>query len=323
MLAVHNEIDAVTLQKSPTVRAAVARALDAANDDAANDDANDNVVDEVDRAAMPVGESDHRSDGPLLNGNWLSEWCQIWAAAASTMVDASAASAGSTPANNVMPRPEPRTSELSLWLQPASSERPRSWYRPPQPNLLDPTTWGFPAPFSIYGVPVTPPMGFNPMMQPSWSPFSGALSGAVGPFSNWMQPAASMAWIGFGWPSFGSAFNAGFGSSAYLPSPYANPFSREPANPLIAWLESFAPKPVNPWMNTWVSPSSNTWNSVTKSVTDTHLATPYAAYRSDSGHAVAQIAEFTPSNTPSATASSAQQATDAIWALFAWPTTTN
>jgi hypothetical protein len=219
--------------------------------------------------------------------SWVQDWTQIWTNAATTMLNASAASleAIGTHATPTAPAQAPAASEISLWSQPARSTRPRSWYRPPTPNLLDPTVWGFPAPLSVYGVPVTPQMamGFNPMNP-------------LNPLNPMQSPLTAL--IQVMQPSSGFAFGMPFGQ----PSPYANPFVRPPENPMTAWMSVFAPQPANPW------------SSMTKALTGALTPTPYSSYRSDSGHAVAQIAK------PEARASSAEEAMTAMWNLFAWPT---
>jgi hypothetical protein len=232
--------------------------------------------------AEPSLELAREPDAASSSDSWLQDWTRLWTDAANTMIGASVASldaVSTMSAAAAATAPKPAAPEVSLWSQPASSTRPRSWYRPPTPNLLDPTAWGFPAPLAVYGVPVTPQMamGFNPMQSPM-----AAMMQA-------MQPSPMA-----GWPSFGT----GFGQ----PSPFANPFARQPENPMAAWMASFAPQPVNPWV------------SLTKAMTGALSPVPYSSYRSDSGHAVAQIAE------PAAKASSAHEAAIAIMNLFVWPT---
>lgn len=270
---------AVTPERAEAAGATTATelALSAANDDAAHSKS----------ASEP-------SEGP----SWLQDWARIWTTAASSVIDASAASLeAASAASAAAGRPEPAKPEVSLWSQPPRNTQPRSWYRPPQPNLLDPTAWGFPAPLAVYGVPVTPQMammGFN-QMQP-WSAMAQA-----------MQPAAMTGWPGFApgfgnafGNAFGSSFGSGFGMPFHQPSPYANPFARQPENPMTAWMSGFAPQPVSPW------------DSLTKAMTGALTPAPYSSYRSDSGHAVAQIVG------PAAQASSsAHEAVVAFWKLFA------
>ena len=148
--------------------------------------------------------------------SWMQDWTQIWTNAATTMLNASAASleAMGTPAA-AAPAPKP-AAEISLWSQPERNSQPRSWYRPPTPNLLDPTAWGFPAPISVYGVPVTPQMAMG--LSPMSSPLTAMMHA--------MQPS-----LGFG---FGMPFSQ--------PPAYANPFVRQPENPMTAWMSAFAPQ---------------------------------------------------------------------------------
>jgi hypothetical protein len=260
MLAIHSKVETDSI---------TAITLDAANDDAIHHPVNASSIDEV------------SSTTP-----WLADWTRAWTAAAASMIDASAASIQAIgSAASARPLSEPTKSEVSLWSQAATPSRPRSWYRPPQPNLLDPTTWGFPAPLSVYGVPVTPQMamGFNPSMTHAWSPMAG-------------------------WPGFGSTFGAGFGLPFAQPSVFANPFVRQPENPFTTWMSSLAPQPVSPW--------ASLTKAMTTAMSSTNSPTPYASYRSDSGHAMAQIVQ------PVAKASSAQEAMVAIMDMFAWPTST-
>jgi hypothetical protein len=271
MLQIHNKRDAVNLAQpandqlvnSATRANASTIALDAANDDAAI-----HVISET------------SVEQPSPTSSWLQDWTSAWTAAASSMIDASAASfqAIGTISSATVAKPETKP-EVSLWSLPARTERPRSWYRPPQANLLDPTAWGFPAPFAVYGVPVTPQMAmaFNPITSQGWSPFTAM-----------MPPSAMPGWRSFGLP-------------LAQPSPYANPFARTPENPMTAWMSSFAPQPVSPWAG------------LTKAMTGALAPATYSSYRSDSGHAVAQIAE------PATKSSPAQEAVVAIMNLFAWP----
>jgi hypothetical protein len=239
--------------------------------------ANDQLA-TVPALATPVDTaSSAEVSADTTNSSWLEEWTQIWTNAATSMLNTSAASlaAMSTPSTQPLAAPKP-AAEISLWSQAAQSPRPRSWYRAPTPNLLDPTAWGFPAPISVYGVPVTPQMAM------AFSPLPSPLSALM----QVMQPSPSM----------------GFGMPFSQPSAFANPFVRQPENPMTAWMSAFAPQPANPWQN------------VTKAMTSALAPTPYSNYRSDSGHAVAQIAE------PEIKASSAQEAITAMWNLFTWPT---
>jgi hypothetical protein len=293
MLAISTHIDAVSVPQAANDQLAIrpmvteALALDAANDDSAE-------------AGGADGASDHETREPAQAASWLMDWSRAWTAAASSMIDASAASMKTitTAASETAARTEPARSEISLWSQPSRTAPPRSWYRPPQANLLDPSTWGFPAPFAVYGVPVTLPaaMGFNPMQNslPGWLPMASPMTA----MAQAMQPSTMAGWPGFG-SAFGSSFGSGFGLPFY--QPYANPFARPPENPMTAWMSGFAPQPVNPW------------TSLSKAMTGALTPVPYSNYRSDSGHAVAQIAK------PAAKASSAQEAAIAIMNLFAWP----
>ena len=248
-----------------------------------------------------------------LDTSWLQDWTQCWSSVGASMLDAAlTASATAMTATHATPnRTEPAASEVSLWAQPPRTVAPRSWYRPPTPNLLDPTTWGFPAPLAIYGVPMTLPsalpgvMGFNsmpsPMLTPMFAPLYSMMAQA-------MWPSAMGGWSGngFGQGMFG-AFGQGYGSGMGLPfsqpNIFQNPFVRQPENPITAWMSSFAPQPVNPWAK------------LNSAMTDAFTPARYSTYRSDSGHAVAQIAIAE----AKLVSSSAEEATKAIWNLFAWP----
>jgi hypothetical protein len=247
--------------------------------------------------------------------SWLQDWTAMWSSVGTSMFNAalpaSAADDGAVEAARVEP--------AALWMQPARTTRPRSWYRQPTPDLLDPATWGFPAPFAVYGVPVPSPlqgaMGFRPMPDPMmtqmWAPlyammaqplFSGALSGGLSGFGQ----------AGFGQPGLGQtgfgAFGGGYGGQAFsMPfarnTMFANPFASQPQNPMTAWLSGFAPRPADPWAK------------LNSAVTSAFAPAKYATYRSDSGHAVAQISI----SDAKAPGSSADEAATAIWNLFAWP----
>jgi hypothetical protein len=281
MLAVNTKNDAVAAPKPANDQlarpsAASVMTLDAANDDAAVQTMSEEPADEAASAS-----------------SWLLDWTRAWTTVAASMIDASAASLEAIGTISASPTSKSEAKpEVSLWSQPARTERPRSWYRPPQPNLLDPTAWGFPAPLAVYGVTVTPQMamGFNPGFNPMQASFlPSPFLPAASPMAAMMQMMQPSAMTGFGLPF-------------QQPSPYANPFARQPENPMTAWMSGFAPQPTNPWA------------SLTKAMTGALAPTPYSSYRSDSGHAVAQIAE------PAAKAPSAQEAVVAFWNLFAWPT---
>jgi hypothetical protein len=259
MLPVSNKIGATTVLKVANDRVAIPPIVAAAAPAMALDAAND------DGTGLAVG---HTSvDASTDDASWIMDWTRAWTAAAST-----------------------------LWTQPPRPVPPRSWYRPPQPNLLDPTAWGFPAPLSVYGVPVSPmAMGFNPMQpamlqspfMPAWSPLTAMMQA--------MQP-------GFGSTTMAS----GFGLPFSQPAQFANPFMRPPEHPLTAWMAGFAPQPVNPW--------ASLTKTMAGAMTGAMSPTPYSNYRSDSGHAVAQIIE------PAAKPSSVEDAAMAFWNLFTWPT---
>jgi hypothetical protein len=254
MLAIKNRIDATFEPKAANDQLAVVPMV---------------AVDEV-----PAGEQEPaKTTG--ADASWLQDWTQAWSSIAASMIDASAASMtamGSMATASAPARAETKPSEVSLWSQPASTTRPRSWYRAPTPNLLDPTAWGFPAPLSVYGVPVSPAMmGF------------GSSS------------------FGFG-QNYGSGFGLPFGQPSAFANPFTNPFARPPENPMTAWMSSFAPQPANPW------------TSLNSAISKALAPSPYSAYRSDSGHAVAQITRLEPK------ASANQEAVTAFWNLFAWPT---
>jgi hypothetical protein len=256
MLAVKNRINATFEPKAANDQLAVIAPVIA--------------LDDVPASAQAPAET------ATSDASWLQDWTQAWSSIATSLIDASAASMsamGSMATAPVPARAEAPESEVSLWAQPASTPRSRSWYRAPTPNLLDPTAWGFPAPLSVYGVPVSPAMmGF------------GSSS------------------FGFG-QNYGSGFGLPFGQPSAFTNPFtANPFARPPENPMTAWMSSFAPQPANPW---------STLNSA---ISKALAPSPYSAYRSDSGHAVAQILR------PEPKASSGQDAVAAFWNLFAWPT---
>jgi hypothetical protein len=286
MMAVSsNKIDTATVLKVANDRLAMPSIIATAAAEIALDAANDDGTVTADGHAP--------TDVPADDNAWMLDWTRAWTAAATTMFDASVASleAIHSATSGTTTKPEPAKSEISLWAQPSRTAQPRSWYRPPQPNLLDPTTWGFPAPLAVYGVPVTSmSMGFNPMqatmlpspLMPVWSPLTAMMQA--------MQP--------------GSRHNiaSGFGLSFTTTPQFANPFVRQPENPVTAWMAGFAPQPVNPWA------------SLTNAMTGAMSPAPYSSYRSDSGHAVAQIAE------PATKVSSAHEAAMAIMKLFAWPT---
>lgn len=244
---------------------------------------------------------------PQLESSWLQDWAAIWSSVGSSMLDVTL---NASVATTVPPAPiAPAAPEVWLWTQTTRTAPAKSWYRPPTPNLFDPTAWGFPAPFAVYGVPMPLPsmlpgsMGFNPAPNPLMTQMFAPL------YSMMLQAALPSAIGGWSGNAYGqSAFGQGYGSSGFglpgsQPNIFANPFARQPENPMMTWLSSFAPQPVNPWAKL---------NSV---VTSAFAPAPYSAYRSDSGHAVAQItiAEAKPGS------SSAQEAAKAIWNLFAWP----
>jgi hypothetical protein len=294
MLAVSNKIGATTVLKVANDRVAIPAIVAAAAPAMALDAAND------DGTGLAVG---HTSvDASTDDASWIMDWTRAWTAAASTMFDALAQTSGASldaiqsAAAGTATASGPATSEMSLWTQPPRPAQPRSWYRPPQPNLLDPTAWGFPAPLSVYGVPVSPMgMGFNPMQpamlqspfMPAWSPLTAIMQA--------MQP-------GFGSTTMAS----GFGLPFSQPAQFANPFMRPPEHPLTAWMAGFAPQPVNPW--------ASLTKTMAGAMTGAMSPTPYSNYRSDSGHAVAQIIE------PAAKPSSVEDAAMAFWNLFTWPT---
>ena len=244
---------------------------------------------------------------------WLQDWSRAWSSMANSMtnsmMDASSASIGAigsmamATAKTLPAVTEPKpASEISLWANPASVSRPRSWYRPPTPNLLDPTAWGLPAPFAVYGVPVSAAaMGFPAAMG-----FGGP--SAFGPtFGTFGAPLGMASWFGLGQnfgQNYGSNFGQNFGMPSYQPSPFANPFIRA-ENPMTAWLSNFAApqRPTNPWAD------------LTNAMTNTLSPSPFSSYRSDSGYAVAQISMAE----PKPAASTATDAAMAFWNLFAWP----
>jgi hypothetical protein len=276
MLAVKNRIDATYEPRAANDQSAVVAVAHVTSAKGAN------------AASVTAAEQAAAAD----TASWVQDWASVWSSMATSMFDASSASIsalGTIAAAPAATRPEAAASEVSLWGQPAPAARPRSWYRAPTPNLLDPATWGMPAPFAVYGVPVTPAMmGFGPL------PASG--------MANWFGLGS-----GFGQGGFGSGFGAPFHQPFHQSSPFANPFARPPENPMTAWFSSFAPQPqpVNPWasLNTAMGKA---------------LAPSYATYRSDSGHAVAQITRVETKTG----ASSVQDAANAFWNLFAWPPAT-
>jgi hypothetical protein len=248
--------------------------------------------------------ADAPSETTGSSSSWMFDWTRAWATAATSMLDASAtalASNAKAAASEPTQKPAPKaTQELSLWsMPPSNAPRARSWYRQPQPNLFDPTVWGFPAPLAIYGVPVPSPfgsmgapMGFGPPQGP-WSAITQA-----------MQPSPMMGWASmlqsFGAPNYGPSFGQPFNA-------YQNPFARQPENPVTAWIASFTSPAANPWAKLTPAPYS----------------APYSAYRSDSGYAVAQVsAPTTQAVSADRSRQSAQEAAAAIWNLFAWPTAT-
>jgi hypothetical protein len=293
MLAVSSTFETATVSKAANDRAVMPTPVTAAAPEIALDAANDD--------AAPQALDFTPATSPTDDTTWMLDWTRAWTAAVSTMLDASVASleAIKTAAPVLATKSDPAKSEISLWAQPSRTGQPRSWYRPPQPNLLDPTAWGFPAPFAVYGVPVSPmAIGFNPMqpammqspLMPAWSPMTALMQA--------MQP------------TFGSTIASGFGLPFAQPTPFANPFVRQAENPLTAWMASFAPQPVNPW----ASLTQVMTGAMTGAMTATMSPVPYSNYRSDSGHAVAQIIE------PAAKTSSAQDAVVAFYNLFTWPT---
>jgi hypothetical protein len=262
-------------------------------------------------------------------GAWLLDWSRVWTSAASSMLDATVAISGQLTTQSAdraldmlaaaKPAARAAPAEVSLWSTPPRSARPRSWYRPPTPNLLDPQTWGFPAPFAIYGVPVSAPM-FAPtawggaraaMANPLLAPFASMMMQAMqtSVANQWaanMTPAAIWGGTGnsFG-QGFGRRFNHGFNAPFFGATTFANPFAKAPEHPFSAWF-SLTP-----------TPPPTAWEQLNKAVTDAFASNTFASYRSDSGYAVAQIAI----SDAKLKTTSADDASAALWNLFTWPTT--
>jgi hypothetical protein len=213
---------------------------------------------------------------------WMADWSRVWTHAARTLIDATTAMtdqslatlSAATKAAASMSTP-PKAPAPELNLW-ARPSRPRSWYRPPATNFFDPTVWGFPAPLAVFGVPVSASMfPMLPNMMPSYM-------------------GNAMAWNS-GWPT---PFGTGFTSPSLMDA-----FCPQPANPMTAWMDSFKPKP-----------PASPWAKMTDAMTNAMTSQPYSSYRSDSGHAVAQIVRREPK-------AEAKPDPMAIWNLFGWPTT--